>query len=751
MSENTQSTLIDEGTISFQAEGRLLQELGLRLVASPEVALVEIIKNAYDADANVCDVSLYESRDETQLIVKDDGHGMTMDDFANKWMRIATSSKLGREASRKYKRKLTGAKGIGRFAVRYLGNELMLESVAYDKKHKSRTRITAIFDWPELDKIAQLSDVGVQYQLEKVGRDMALGTTLTISELRADASFVQSRTLRDDVLRMVSPIQGLERGRFSKKKDTSANDPGFRVELPDDDSSSDHVDLASLVLDNAWARLIIDLRKHSLKYTVTFGSDSKRKPYKLNIQHSNNISNGLYADIRFFPRRGGIFSGKGIHGQKAWKWVRSNHGVAIVDNGFRIKPYGFADDDWLNLDTDATRNLRDWRTDIANKYFPVPATKKPFPGANPVLNLATNFQLIGAVFIQTVRPSDAGADTDLVPSMDREGLLGTPGSEQLYEIVRAGIEFLANEDKAELERAAAKKARETARNARTDIQAAIKHITDSDTLTPGDKARIVKQYKNLADQVDEQEKYSAQARRSLLTMSLLGVLAGFMTHESKAAVHDLEYAAKKVRELSKKQKVLVGTADDLEARLTSFQGYLAYTKLFIEKAGTSDAKPMSAAGQVRHVVKRFDSFCKQRGIKVKVDIASDIMTPAIPVTVYSGAVLNVYTNALKAVMSASNSLEEPRIIFRSWNERKAHHLEVSDNGPGVPPAMRKRIWEPLFTTTSDLGNPLGSGMGLGLTLVRQVLSEFGGKLSLVEQPPPDFSTCFRITLPAKQR
>src|SRR4051812_37455698 len=97
--------LIDEGTIAFQAEGRLLQELGLRLVASPEVALVELIKNSYDADSPSCAVHLEESA--TLLVVEDKGHGMTFDDFSQKWMRIATSSKLSQEASRKYHRRLT--------------------------------------------------------------------------------------------------------------------------------------------------------------------------------------------------------------------------------------------------------------------------------------------------------------------------------------------------------------------------------------------------------------------------------------------------------------------------------------------------------------------------------------------------------------------------------------------------------------------------------------------------------------------
>src|ERR1700685_2822988 len=99
-------TVLDKGTIPFQAEGRLLQELGERLVASPEVALIELIKNSYDADSPSCEVRLEE--DDTALIVADTGHGMTLEEFIGKWMRIATASKLQDRVSPRYRRRVTG-------------------------------------------------------------------------------------------------------------------------------------------------------------------------------------------------------------------------------------------------------------------------------------------------------------------------------------------------------------------------------------------------------------------------------------------------------------------------------------------------------------------------------------------------------------------------------------------------------------------------------------------------------------------
>src|SRR5208282_794169 len=101
--EGTAENILEQDVVPFQAEGRLLQELGERLVASPEVALVELIKNAYDADSPSCEVRLVD-KNQTLLII-DEGHGMTRDDFVGKWMSIATASKVDERVSRLYQRR----------------------------------------------------------------------------------------------------------------------------------------------------------------------------------------------------------------------------------------------------------------------------------------------------------------------------------------------------------------------------------------------------------------------------------------------------------------------------------------------------------------------------------------------------------------------------------------------------------------------------------------------------------------------
>ena len=91
--------ILAEGTLAFTIESRVLRELGERLVKQPEVAIVELIKNAYDADATQCTIR-YDPRQ--QISVEDDGDGITFDRFRDGWMRVGTSSKENAPFSARY-------------------------------------------------------------------------------------------------------------------------------------------------------------------------------------------------------------------------------------------------------------------------------------------------------------------------------------------------------------------------------------------------------------------------------------------------------------------------------------------------------------------------------------------------------------------------------------------------------------------------------------------------------------------------
>jgi signal transduction histidine kinase len=732
-------------TATFETEGRLLQELGERLVSRADVAIVELIKNAYDADASVCRVT----RTQDAIIVVDDGHGITQQEFLDKWMRIATGGKLKEHSSRKYKRLMTGAKGIGRFAVRFLGGHLVLVSVAEDPKYKCRTKLTATFDWPKIDRATDLRRAPVHYTVVRVANADSHGTTLKISSLRDPEKMDFGKRLRNEVLGIVSPISGLDPGPFRRSAD-STRDPGFRLELPADEGDQPDLNLAETVLAHFYARVVIEHHHKRLVYTITHKDG--RQLLEKKFTYDSHLSSGLHADIRFFPRRRDMFRGIEVEGWKAWEWVKNSCGVGVVDHGFRVPPYGFEDDDWLNLEIDRAHHRRDeWRSKLMNERYPLP---KPVLGTtrekgNPMLYLPSFHQLVGAVFVESAQAEAAERPVDLTPAADREGYIENEGYRDLYKIVRTGMELLALADHTENRRLEEEKAKEAAKELRSDFKAAIQHIRTLPSLTEEDRNRVVTQYAALAKELEEVDDYHREAAQRMETMALLGVLAGFLTHESKRLISDLEHTIKHLERVARTDAYVAKVLPDIRNTLEEFEGQIDYSSMFISSLQDRDvvAQPIPVGAQIKLIVERFRFFAERRAIKVDVDVQGDLRGPSIPVAAYSGMLLNLYTNALKAVVGSSTSDRERRIAVKAWKEPKWQILEVADTGPGIPPQLRKRIWDPLFTTTSGgSSNPLGSGMGLGLSLIKETTAKFRGAIELVD-PPPGYTTCFRVRLP----
>ena len=128
--------------INFAVDSRLLRELGSRLVGKPHIALAELIKNSYDADASQVVIIMRPDRIE----VIDNGQGMTFEELRDRWMRIGTTQKASDQFSRRLRRPLTGSKGVGRLAVQLLGNQLLLES-ASDQQPNRMIRVE--INWEE--------------------------------------------------------------------------------------------------------------------------------------------------------------------------------------------------------------------------------------------------------------------------------------------------------------------------------------------------------------------------------------------------------------------------------------------------------------------------------------------------------------------------------------------------------------------------------------------------------------------------
>ncbi len=121
--------------------------LGSEQLKDEITAVLELVKNAYDADATSVRVEFRGLGESQALRIQDDGTGMNEDDLDTKWAWLATENKIREDRSPVYRRRRLGQKGVGRFAAEKLGRQLLLRTRASGARDVLEVR----FDWDELE------------------------------------------------------------------------------------------------------------------------------------------------------------------------------------------------------------------------------------------------------------------------------------------------------------------------------------------------------------------------------------------------------------------------------------------------------------------------------------------------------------------------------------------------------------------------------------------------------------------------
>lgn len=520
-------------------------------------------------------------------------------------------------------------------------------------------------------------------------------------------------------------------------------DPGFALKIQPATDQADDGDVARAVLNGAVLRAVVDLKGKRLRLAI-YRQGIETPSIEILDRYENSVGS-VYADIRFFPQRKGTFSDLPVDGRRAKTWVKAHSGVAVFDRTFRVSPYGLESDDWLNLSADTAKRAREPRSSIAKKHFPMDEPTRSSTKLNYMLRLPYPQQLVGIVQVQGRREQDQSDDEGLTAAADREGFINNTSFRQLQDVIRGAIEAIASADRElqqELERVEQEELLQSLRN---ETQEAIREIEANPNIARLEKTRIVARLTQTQFLAERHQERSQERQSALEVMSLLGVVAGFMTHEFGTAMDELEKAQKKLITLARRDEAIKDAASAIGHHMEQLREFVTYSQGYIQGAASRPASPYLARPRMLQVKRVFGKYAAERDIDVEINVESDLSAPLIPVSLYNGIALNLFTNALKAVTAKSGNGDR-RIAFRAWNEQHWHNLEVSDTGIGIPSALRYRVFDPLFTTTASNRDPLGSGMGLGLTLVKRGVEGYGGRVDVVD-PPAGFTTCVRIRLP----
>ncbi len=261
----------------------MISELGERLVARPSIALAELIKNSFDADATQATVLLQTvTTSNGTIIVEDNGSGMTFEAIRDHWMIIATTDKKINPISPKYNRSRTGEKGIGRFAVGRLANKLYVHSVA-QREDGSKEQVYVGFNWrKDFQPGRDLSKIPIYYERKHVPNDTQTGVTLMLEDLKDLWNDFEIKAVRRDLMRLVNPFGSSEVLKASGENAKEA-DPGFSIilEVPDFPDLSGK--LNEYVMAGAWATVMGEIDDNgNATYAIEIHDTGEKNTFKLN-------------------------------------------------------------------------------------------------------------------------------------------------------------------------------------------------------------------------------------------------------------------------------------------------------------------------------------------------------------------------------------------------------------------------------------------------------------------------------------
>ena len=377
--------------IPFKVSARTARLIGRENVANADGAIIELLKNSHDADASRA--ALYFTRNGDILIV-DNGHGMTGDIIEQLWMTIGTDDKALNPVSSK-KRVKSGAKGIGRFALDRLGDTTDM----YTKTKNSEGIIHWSVDWRSFDEFGLTVDnveAGIEVVSDKSMDDIALslsgkpyedffsdnsGTILYIRLPRDSWDETMLDSLYENLEALAVPLTDDE-FRLEMQAEVLPEKYGeVRPFIEDeyDMKLNAHYDAASQVVSGRIYRNELDIAQIEANLVGVFEQEGMgTSPYTLSefergyfdwsrsvkelmpgyVDTNNQLASiGSFDFEIVFAKQGESsdeedakkYPYKFVDYSKRKAWFNKFGGIKIFRDNFRVRPYGEKGNDWLDL------------------------------------------------------------------------------------------------------------------------------------------------------------------------------------------------------------------------------------------------------------------------------------------------------------------------------------------------------------------------------------------------------------------
>ena len=731
-------------TLKLRPYARLLTMLGDQLIKNERIALVELIKNAYDADAERVEVRFEDFNPDltpavdSRIVVRDDGAGMTPDVVQNEWMNPAAPTKYlakraGRRKTRDKGRVVQGEKGIGRFAILKLGKVVTVTTRPRGADLESRlTYDFARFD----DDFVSENDEQKEIFLDEIGIGFSQaaprllpgvqhGTVIEISNLKGAWNDGIVKDLCRDVSDLTDPVSRINRRestdhfeiavfcnderRFADAEDAESLKvlidekavlkieggfyPSKSVFAFDINGVADEITLQDPKIAGLWV-----WRQRFGRTLHDGGAEQMPIPFWSESGEGGSIRStdmGVPFTCGDFTFHFNIFDfSRAIGGPHELNQKEKNrlkkHRIYLYRDDVRVYPYGDPDDDWLNIDV--TRG-----TGRAGDFF-------------------SNDQIVGWIDITQE------GNPNLRDKTNREGLIETGGASrdlvflvQLFLSYVKQYPFLRHQQK--------QRQRSTARFVRDEVVAQSLAELKEDLSKHGrrgqaaDVARIETAY---------QREKAHLSQRAETAEDLAGV--GLSV---EMASHDIMLLLDRAVQIGGRLARMAGTAGKEEFRM---QADMLVGVLQQVVDGMRDVQILFKSSRRRRKMQKiepvldkihriYEALLDQRGIRYRKDTTDG--SPLVANTtdgVIMQVLINLFDNAAYWLETVDPSRREIRVTV----DGDRNELIFSDSGPGIDPEDLPYIFEPFYSGKGQ------EGRGLGLYIARQLLERHDYRIATSE-------------------